>query len=207
MPDITKQPYKNMIELFEKLYVLNPIDIVTNIINFRNEKKYTEIFENWEDKQTGGNINTSGEENTLIKLNGYEFNFYSYHYNYMAYYNLLTIDNTEKSCVVIEVNKNDGVVYIQSIQFNEKCFQQTSNEKMNKSGSILFRACLQLINMIKDRYKLKYVWLKDISEKYCDKVKNSINLDSFYMLVNGNTWYGKYNFIPFTSNKKKDRFC
>jgi hypothetical protein len=144
-----------------------------------------ENFKDYELKQTGGGT-------TKIKLNGNEFDFNSYHIKNMAFYNLLTPD--EQACIVIEIDKVKGIAHIESLQFSEECFSKCATEK---NGSTLLKACLKLINTIKDKYKLRYVWLRDSSEKYCAKVKGYIHLDSFYMLLYGNTWYGKYGFVPF----------
>ena len=39
--------------------------------------------------------------------------------------------------------------------------------------------------------------MKDNSKKICKSINESINLDSFYMFVYGDTWCGKYGFTPF----------
>jgi len=33
------------------------------------------------------------------------------------------------------------------------------------------------------------------------KINKTINLDDFMMLTKGNTWYGRYGFIPYDTNK------
>lgn len=186
MPDITKQPYLNIIELYTKLKVIDPIKITMNV-NVHNKNKYMENFKDYEMKQTGGGT---------IKIKGNDFDFNSYHIKNIAFYNLLTPD--EQACIVIEIDKSKGVAHIESLQFSEECFKKCATEK---NGSMLLKACLKLLNTIKGEYKLRYVWLRDSSEKYCAKLKDYVNLDSFYMLLHGNTWYGKYGFEPF----KKDR--
>lgn len=189
MPDITKQPYKNIIELYTKLKVMNPLKIIEDNVNVHTKNKYLEKFKDYEMRQTGGGT-------TKIKIENTEFDFNSYHMGDMAFYNLLTPN--EQACIVIEIDKLKGVAHIESLQFSDECFAKNATEK---SRSMLLRACLKLLNTVKDKYKLKYVWLMDTSEKYCNKVNNYINLDSFYMLLYGNSWYGKYGFEPF----KKDR--
>jgi len=188
MPDITKQPYLNIIKLYTMLKVIDPIKIIANV-NVHNKNKYMENFKDYELLQTGGGT-------TKIKIKGNEFDFNSFHMKNMAFYNLLTPD--EQSCIAIEIDKINGIAHIESLQFSEKCFVKCATEK---NGSILLKACLKLLNTIKDEYKLRYVWLQDSSEKYCAKVKSYIHLDSFYMLLHGDTWYGKYGFVPFKISK------
>jgi len=189
MPDITKQPYLNIIKLYTKLKVIDPIKITANV-NVHNKNKYVANFEDYELMQTGGGT-------TKIKIKGNEFDFNSYHIKNMAFYNLLTPD--EQACIAIEIDKSKGIAHIESLQFSEECFQKCATEK---NGSVLLKACLKLLDTIKDKYKLRYVWLRDSSEKYCAKVKDYVNLDSFYMLLHGNTWYGKYGFKPFNLTRE-----
>lgn len=197
MPDITKQPYKNIIEVYTKLKVLDPIKLAIEKINVHNKSEYTKIFENCKSIQTGGTPEDQLNKIT-IKLNDNKFIFNSHHMDYLVFYNLLTPN--EEACITIEINKNTHIAHIESIQFNEKCF---SKYAAAKSGSILLKACEKLIDTVKNRYKLKYIWLLDISEKRCEKVKNVIRLWAFYMLVHGNTWYSKYGYLPFDHIKKE----
>lgn len=185
MPDITKQPYLNIIELYKGIKVLDPIKIATENITVHNKNEYMLNFQDYKKRQTGGGT-------TKITIKGNEFDFNSHHMGEMVFYNLLTSD--EQACIVLTVDKIKCVAHVESLQFSEECFATCATEK---NGSILLKACLKLLDTIKDRYKLKYVWLMDTSEKKCDKVNDYIKLDSFYMLLHGNTWYGKYGFIPF----------
>ena len=195
----TKTPYTEMITLFNKLRIFNSYEVVNKIVSVQNKNEYVKIFKNYNNEQNGGGI-------TKIQYKDEIFEFHSYHIEYMVYYNLLSLDDGDQdSCISIEINKKNNTAHIQSIHMNEKCFKQT----LNKSGSILFKVCLKLINKIKEKYKLKYVWLTDIAEKYCDKNKTSLRLCDFAMSCNGNTWYGQYNFLPFdqqTESLNIDRY-
>lgn len=219
MPDITKQPYKNIIELYTKLKVLDPVKIAVENVNVHNKNEYMLNFKDWKLNQTGGTPEDQ-INNITIKLNGNKFIFNSYHMDYMAFYSLLTPD--EQSCIVIEINKTKRIAHIESLQFSNECFDKCATEK---NGSMLLKVCLKLINTIKDKYKLKYVWLQDSSHKYCEKVNDYIKLDLFYMLLHGTSWhnyllkkvfnkkfrnsksndlelYGKYGFVPFKQGRE-----
>jgi hypothetical protein len=54
--------------------------------------------------------------------------------------------------------------------------------------------------ILKPKYKIKYVHLKDNSFYFCAKTKKRLDLDSIYMLSRGETWYGKRGFIPFNTD-------
>ena len=56
---------------------------------------------------------------------------------------------------------------------------------------------------MKPKWKLKYIYLKDNSLYFCQKTKRNIDFDSIHILTRGNTWYGKYGFIPYDSLKEE----
>ena len=66
-----------------------------------------------------------------------------------------------------------------------------------KGGSLLLRLCIKFIKELKNKYDLTHIQLKDNSFIYCKQSKTTIDFDSFYMLTHGNTWYGKYGFVPY----------
>lgn len=120
MPDITKQPYKNMIKIYTKLKVFEPDIFVINIINIHNIEYYKKISNDWKQKQTGGG-------NRIINLNGNEFDFNSYHSGDIVFYNLLDSDGA--FCLMIEINKSSSIAYIQGLQSNKKYFDKHTIEK------------------------------------------------------------------------------
>ena len=112
-----------------------------------------------------------------------------------------------RDCVTIFYNENDKFCYIETISIDEesKCYL---GQQYNKKGTLLLTFVLNFIEQyIAKEYEVKYIQLKDNSQKWCKLVKNSIDLDSFYMFVNGKTWYGKYGFVPFdVDNIKTDKY-
>jgi len=73
-----------------------------------------------------------------------------------------------------------------------------------KGGSLLLNLMLDFVKKyLKPLYGLKYIQLRDTSHLWCEKSKINIDFDSFYMLTHGDTWYGKYGFIPFDINTNK----
>jgi hypothetical protein len=102
------------------------------------------------------------------------------------------------SCITIFVNKILGEAIIHEIYYDEDClYPDMKNEY--KSGRTILKIALKLIDQIKDKYKIKYVKLQDNSNKLCrnkDQVVR-IRLSNMMILSTGETWYGKYGFVPY----------
>ena len=123
--------------------------------------------------------------------------------NYIVY----TVDNDKKkqplTCVMlsIDLDEKNKYVYMTAISNYENC----ALEGMPKTGagSLILRMSLAFIKQyLNPKYDLKHVQLKDNSHFLCHINKQMINFDSLYMLAYGNTWYGKYGFIPFDPDNK-----
>lgn len=107
-------------------------------------------------------------------------------------------DDSKDSCVVIFYDKSGKFCYIESISAHSKCFVGTD---YTKKGTVLLKFAIEFIKRhISKKHKVKYIQLKDNSVKYCKSIEQSIDLDSFYMLLYANTWYGKYGFVPFDNS-------
>ena len=99
------------------------------------------------------------------------------------------------SCVMLEIPTNQNHIIMHSIGKLEKC--SLSDIPQKNIGTTLLKTALDFIkNNLKERFKLKYVELKDNSHVNCKSIKTNIDLDSLYMLTRGHTWYGKYGFLP-----------
>jgi len=139
--------------------------------------------------------------------NIYTFIVHKYEYNDKITYSVFNNDNKNDSeCVLILYMKKGEYCVIESIGSFEKCHSKDSHIGMNytRTGTLLLKFTLDLIEsyLVKE-YKIKYIRLKDNSNKICKYVNETIDLDSFYMFTHGDTWYGKYGFVPF-DNKKTD---
>lgn len=108
-----------------------------------------------------------------------------------------------RTCFLIIIPDNENYVYIDNISSYEDC--PHVGHLRNGRGSHLFKVVLAFIDSIKNDYKLKYIQLKDNSTLLC-KNKGKIELSSLYILTQGESWYGKYGFIPFDVDKRDLHF-
>lgn len=113
------------------------------------------------------------------------------------------IEENPKKCMILFIprdeGKDEGFVYIENISYFDNCAK--NGMPKTRGGSLLLQMTLNLIeNILKNKYNLKYIQLKDNSLMPCKSVKKMIDLDSMYMLTRGDTWYGKYGFRPFDTN-------
>ncbi len=131
----------------------------------------------------------------IIKYKNIEYTFKMYQDKEVAYYYLFKTgnENQNEACIHIIINKNTNICTINNILYQTECIPLAHIN--DKRGSTLLKLCLIIINKIKDRYKLKYIQLTDNSSKMC-KNKHRIELHKMMILMTGDTWYGKYGFIP-----------
>ena len=185
-------PHKNIINIFKMLQIPKPDRVAFYLINITNKKTYTEAFENDDKvKQTGG-----GKPITIYQ-SGYTFDIHNVHTNTFACYSVHKHNNdSNPECIYIEINKKTQVAYLQNMEFDTACFKEIENGNEIKSGTILLKVCLQIIDTIKAKYKLKYIWLKDLAIKQYKNME--IHICDYSMATSGDTWYGKYGFVPFS---------
>ena len=75
---------------------------------------------------------------------------------------------------------------------------------ISNKGSLMLNFTLDFIEQyIARKYDVRYIQLRDNSFKKCNIIKKNIDLDSLYMFTHGETWYGKYGFIPFDFGLEK----
>lgn len=190
--------YKFYTTLLEKLNVPNHIDIYGKIIN-EDYEFYKYYFQLNNTEQFGG-----GEPITIK-------------YNYDKYtFNIHQIDETDRTSFSIYNNDNDDIgdarmlifipkkenyVYIETISYYQNC--STPSMPKTKGGTLLLKTTLKFIDDIKLKYNLKYIQLRDTSTFVCRKNAIKTPISNLYMLTRGDTWYGKYGFIPFDPNNKQ----
>ncbi|AYV84215.1 MAG: hypothetical protein Hyperionvirus19_39 [Hyperionvirus sp.] len=106
---------------------------------------------------------------------------------------------TESLCMLIFVKADERIAYIETLSNFPNCAIQGMPK--TRGGSLILGLTLDFIKkVLKNKYNLKYVWLKDNSFFYCQEAKEKIDMDSLYMFTRGNTWYGRYEFLPFNIN-------
>jgi hypothetical protein len=109
-------------------------------------------------------------------------------------------NKSKDAYIIIFIPKDENYIYIHNISnYNERIISG-----MSKNGTLLMRMVLNFsTNILKSKYNCKYIQLKDNSFFWCDKLKKKIEFDNLYILTKGDTWYGKYNFIPFDPDSKQ----
>lgn len=141
----------------------------------------------------------------IIKFNYnnkiYDINYTYDNYNYIYSLQPLNSDNNEiRNCFLIYIDKKDtSYAYITNISSYNDC--PHVGYLRNGRGSHLLKVIIAFIESLKEKYGLKYIQLKDNSYLQCKQI-GQIELDSLYMLTQGDTWYGKYRFRPFNTYKK-----
>lgn len=142
-------------------------------------------------EQTGGSI---------YEYNGYKFNISFDEEDDRVTYAIYNKNNFP--CMVIFIPKYEHYAYIETLSSVDGCV--LSGNPKTKLGTLLLHMTLNFIeNQLKNKYELKYIQLKDNSLFRCEKTQTTIEFDSFYMLTHGNTWYGKYGFIPYDVEKQR----
>jgi hypothetical protein len=135
----------------------------------------------------------------------YVFTVHQSDYSDKTVYSILNDNNKKEECVTIFYVTKEKCCYIENISSFEKCYDMGSHIGMTytRTGTILLLCALDFIEeKLTKKHKIKYIWLKDNSNKTCKSVGGYIPLDTFYMFTHGDTWYGKYGFIPFDDNHK-----
>ncbi|AYV75427.1 MAG: hypothetical protein Terrestrivirus1_301 [Terrestrivirus sp.] len=159
------------------------------------------------------NINKNVTENNYDGIQTGGFVYYYDFKNKMYRFNVNVEDEDDRTtyaiynnaglvCMMLFIPKKNHYVYIQTISAENSCVM--SGNPKTKIGTLLFLMTLDLIKTkLTDKYGLKYIQLHDTSYYYCEKLKDKIEFDSLYMLSHGDTWYGKYGFIPFNETTQK----
>lgn len=199
--------YTKLKNLFEKLHIPHAYKVATEMstgCQMIDIEKKTYFHTN--DYLVGGS-EPDGIDGIIFKYKNVNFTFYKTSDKYSVNFSIFQENDDEKAfnCSVIMIDKNDGSVDISGISYDPKCFTivQVHTFGPNPSGKLLLKATLAFIGKIKNHYDIKYIKLRDNSMKACKSINNNIPFDTYLMFVSGNTWYGKYGFIPFNQEQKK----
>ena len=104
------------------------------------------------------------------------------------YYVLYSKDDLE--CVAIIIDKKDRYAEIHGIGNYKSCLDDINTN----IGSTLLKITLKLVKKYKDKLDIKKILVTDNSLKKCNN--KNIKLSMMLTLLTGDTWYGKYGFIP-----------
>lgn len=119
------------------------------------------------------------------------------------YYVLYSLDKSELECVSVVIDREGKQAEIHGISNYPSCLKDTNT----KVGSLLLKITLKMLEKYKERFNIKHIILTDNSLKKCGD--NYIKLSMMVILLTGHTWYGSYNFRPYsikTNKLKLDEF-
>jgi hypothetical protein len=108
---------------------------------------------------------------------------------------LYSYDGKNNDCVMLNINKKEKIINLDSFGKADKCYHGEIN-----IGSNLLRITLKMIEQYKDELKINKIVLSDNASLPCKKSR-SLNMAMMMVLLTGDTWYGKYGFRPFNSNE------
>ena len=153
--------------------------------------KYKESFYDYDmtKKQQKGGSNRS------IKYNGQKYTFIKEKDDTGRY--IFTLRQNIKKinadvCILVIIDLQYNYAYVENISNLEGCLKR--GIITNKGGNELMKLLINYLYKIKDKYKLKYIQLRDNSTKYINGER--IILKNLMYLTQGRTWYEKYGFIP-----------
>jgi hypothetical protein len=135
--------------------------------------------------ESGLSLNGGKQLNVSYKNNKYIFNESIIDENHY----ILSTKN-EEECVNVIISKEEKVAEIHGLKSYKSCLVDTNQNV----GSELMKLTLKLLNKYKDKFNIDIIVLTDNSVKNCNG--ENIKLSIMYSLMNGDTWYGKYNFRP-----------
>lgn len=156
------------------------------------------------------NISNTKYENTiqyggirstkLIKqYNGYKFRIEIDEYTDVIIIHILSHKTVSPDmCGIIEIDKKTGLTILQNMSNYKEC---TIPDLINKGGTVILNFILGFLKENKKTLGVKRIILKDNSMKTCNNCPDNIHLGDMYMLLYGNTWYGKYGFKPYNPQK------
>jgi hypothetical protein len=107
-------------------------------------------------------------------------------------------------CIFIILDKPENMIYLHTITYNDKCFKKIHYEILGNNishGTFVLKMAMEFIKKISKASGITFVALKYNSFKYCDGV--NISIPMMHTLLNGDTWYGKFGFVPKDNMKAK----
>jgi hypothetical protein len=112
---------------------------------------------------------------------------------------VLQSKNSDTDCVMLSIDTENKLASINNITTfpDLKC----SDTLITNIGSHLMIIVIKLIKKYKDEFDVNKILLTDHSFLYCENIKANIILSDLYILKTGNTFYGKFGFLPYDENK------
>ena len=183
--------YIRLSRILKKIGVYDAGNYMVNNVLYGNENIKNLISKKFYENRNSSNYVGGGNDifedekvkKTIIKYDGVDYEFTSYHENEMKYYHLYGKNTT---CVTIIINEELKIAKIHEINNDYDCFPINIKGEL-KSGSTLLKLSLKLIEKVKEKYGIKYIGIHDLSTKSCHNLKgNKINFSQILMFFGNN---------------------
>lgn len=112
---------------------------------------------------------------------------------------LKTIDK-KNNCLVITIDYNSKIGYIKTI--NSVFGECLKGNRITNNGATYIKISIALLKKYKNNFKINKIILSDDALFYCDK-QTIINMSMLNFLQHGDSYYGRFGFIPFKNIDKE----
>lgn len=125
---------------------------------------------------------------------------------------IIFIDSSDRNAIIMNISNEEGCIK-EGMIYREGCELSIDNSKRKNlslinsfGGKLLVQIAIKYLKTYKEKFNINRILLTDRSYVLCtnnmkDKSKQSIKrnmiLSDLYMLKHGDTWYGKFGFLPF----------
>ncbi|AYV81582.1 MAG: hypothetical protein Harvfovirus43_4 [Harvfovirus sp.] len=192
-------------QLFRRLKVPQSAKVVDTVIPGEREfyDGYAPKYCNKPGYDARGQIGKGNTKTIIYKFEGYKFEINEDIEKEGERYAYSIINRDDESiCMLIFVPFNDNYAYIDNISYFSGCAMNAMPK--SRGGSLMLQVTLNFIELVlKKKYSLKFIRLRDTSYFRCAETKKTIDFDSLYMFTHGSTWYGKYGFVPYSVDDKR----
>ncbi len=140
-------------------------------------------------------IQSGGAKKIKLEYNSEEFVFRTVGDDLFVLYS-----SEDEDCITMNIDITNKMININNISAdtNGLCFKQITPNK----GTLLLKLAIKFAKkIVKDKiYAIKKIILTDNSHLYCQELKETVKFSDLRMIISGNTFYGKYGFVPINSN-------
>jgi hypothetical protein len=126
--------------------------------------------------------------------------------NKIEEYYIINFYSTDTNCVILQIDIKNKICHLTELLKQQGCImKKKSNNKYKDNIKECGEILMEIIIKICEKMKIKEIQLLDNSYKECikDGNRSRINLITSKMMLDGDTWYGKFGFEPKTDEDKE----
>jgi len=120
-------------------------------------------------------------------------------------YYIINFYSKDMNCIILQINIEDRICHLTDLIKQQGCLMTKIGNNYNDNIESMGKILLEIVIKICEKLEIKEIQLLDSSHISCKNINNkyfSINLSKSTMLLEGDTWYGKFGFQP---NNKEDK--